>query len=817
MSKKSEIKIGVRDLLEVIFNPKDLNTTFFPATRGQEGSEGHQILRSQRPAGYRSEVAVEFPYETPEYRLLVRGRIDGVLESDTGVLIEEIKTTYTPIADLYRGQNPIHEAQLKLYLYFVMAQSPGIEVTGKLTYLNLDDLSERSFPLDISMAEGEAFFLSLAEAYLAHQRSYDGWCRVRNDSLVNLWFPFTDPRPGQTELMDMVTLALEQERDLFAEAATGIGKTIAVLYPSLKRLADSNRFNQIFFLTAKTAGKEILKKTLLTIMKQGLRLRTVFIEAKSRVCLASEVKCHPLYCTYARDYYTKVKEIMPPILEKEMMTPELIINYAREHQVCPFELSLDLSLHADLIVCDYNYVFDPGVFLRRFFLNSGRKDFLFLVDEAHNLVPRGREMYSATLSQRELAGFRTETRALHESSLENLHEKIDAACAAIDSFFQGWYREIQQERRPGIILSHLPDLLLPALERLVALLELLLKQNSAPKARERTQEFYFNLTAFTRIAALVNKDYAIYVKQDEEPVREANPGSPSGTSEPAEPWIHLRLFCINPGPLLRPRLDQGRVAVFFSATLSPSDYFKELLGGSPDSFNLRLTSPFPQETRLYFHVPGIDTRYRLRSQSAGMLAQCISELVTAHTGNYLIFFPSYAYLQAVLPLVRPLLTGKAAIYMQSPSMSESQKQEFLRRITDTSAATATNRSNVGLAVLGGIFGEGIDLPGEQLVGVMVVGPGLPVVSDEQELIRQYFEERNGEGFLFAYLIPGLIRVIQAAGRVFRTPDDQGVVMLVDDRFLHENYQELLPPDWFMPGRPFSNPNYRQALSDFWND
>ena len=808
MLKKSELKISVHDLLEVIYNPKDLNTTYFPATRGQEGSEGHQIIRCQRPSGYRFEVPVEFAYETPEYRLLIRGRMDAVLESDNHVIIEEIKTTYTPIADLYPGQNPIHEAQLKLYLYFVMAQSPDIQVTGRLTYLNLDDLSERSFPLDISMAEGESFFLSLAGEYLSHQRSYDGWCRVRNESLAKLWFPFTGPRPGQTELMDMVAMALEQERDLFAEAATGIGKTIAVLYPSLKRLAESNRFNQIFFLTAKTAGKEILKKTLLNVMKQGLRLRTVFIEAKARTCQTGELKCHPLYCTYARDYYNKVKDIIPLVLEQEMMTPELMMNYAREHQVCPFELSLDLALHADLIVCDYNYVFDPGVYLRRFFLNSGRKDFLFLVDEAHNLVPRGREMYSATLSQRELARFRI--------AMGSGYEKIDAACNAIDSFFQGWLREMAAERRPGILLSHLPDLLLPALERLVALLELMLEQNPTPQVRERAQQFYFELTAFTRIATLVNQDYAIYAKLDDGPKTDETKSCDSaGMDQPAEPWLHLRLFCLNPGPFLRTRLDQGRVAVFFSATLSPYNYFRELLGGSPDSFNLRLNSPFPQETRLYFHVPGIDTRYRLRSQSAGMLAQCISEFVTAYTGNYFIFFPSYAYLQAVLPLLRPLLSGKAAVYFQNPSMSEAQKQEFLHRITDTGTAMATKRSNVGLAVLGGIFGEGIDLPGEQLVGVMVVGPGLPVVSDEQELIRQYFEERNGQGFLFAYLIPGLIRVIQAAGRVFRTPDDKGAVILVDDRFLDENYRELLPPDWFMPGRPFSIPDYRQALLDFW--
>jgi DNA excision repair protein ERCC-2 len=807
MPKKPEIKIGVKDLLETIFNPKDLQSSFFPTTRGQEGAEGHQIVTAQRPDGYRTEVAIEFPYETAEYRLIVRGRIDGLQETDSEVIVEEIKTTYTPVADLYPGQYPIHEAQLKLYLYFLMVQNPESNIIGKLTYLSLDDLTERSFPLTISMAEGEEFFLSLAEAYLADQQSYDSWRRIRNDSIAKLWFPFSEPRPGQTELMDLVSLALEQERDLFAEAATGIGKTIAVLYPSLKRLVASNRFNQIFYLTAKTAGKEILRKTLLNVMRQGLRLRTVFIEAKSRVCLANEMKCHPLHCIYAKDYYAKVKRILPEILEKELITPEMIIEYARGNLVCPFELSLDLALQVDLIVCDYNYVFDPGVYLRRFFLGSGRKDFLFLIDEAHNLVPRGREMYSATLPEREPAQIR--------SLIGTGNPKIDSACATVESFFQVWQNELQTERRPGMLLTRLPDLFLPALERLVALLELYLKQQLSPKSRERVQDFYFTLTAFTRIVSLINEDYALYVKQEEIPNRENSPNlDQDSTGETRKP-IFLRLYCLNPGLFLRRRLDQGRSAVFFSATLSPFGYFQELLGGGPDAFNIRLTSPFPRETRLYFHVPGIDTRYRIRGQSAGVLARCICELVTAYTGNYLIFFPSFTYLQTVLPLVKPLLAGKTTLQIQGPSMNEALKKEFLQRVTDSNLAAKTNQSNVGLAVLGGIFGEGIDLPGEQLVGVMIVGPGLPSVNDEQELIRGYFDERNGQGFLFAYLVPGLIRVIQAAGRVFRTPDDKGVVLLVDDRFLQESYQELLPSDWFMPGRPFSTADYRLLLKEFW--
>ncbi len=809
MSKKPEIKIGVRDLLETIFNPKDLNTSFSPTTRGQEGSEGHQIVISQRPPGYRTEVSIEFPYETAEYRLMVRGRIDGIQESESEIIVEEIKTTYTPVADLQPGQYPIHEAQLKLYLYFLMAQHPDLQITGKLTYLNLDDLTERSFPLNISPEAGAEFFLSLADAFLAHRQGYDQWRGVRNDSIAKLWFPFQEPRPGQNQLMDMVSLALEQERDLFAEAATGIGKTIAVLYPVLKRLAESSRFNQIFFLTAKTAGKEILRKTLVSIMRQGLRLRTVFIEAKSRVCLAAELKCHPQNCIYANDYYAKVKRIIPEILEKELITPELIMEYAKENLVCPFELSLDLSLQTDLIVCDYNYVFDPGVYLRRFFLHSGRNDFLFLVDEAHNLVPRGREMYSAALSQRELAQLRI--------LIGRSEPKADAACANLEEFFQLWQNELQAEGRPGTLLAGLPDLFLPALERLAALLELYLKQPLAPKLRDRVQEFYFNLVAFTRVVTLINQDYSIYVKQEEDS-GQTNGGrsnNPEESEEERQKWIYLRLFCLNPGPFLRQRLDKGRSTVFFSATLSPVDYFQELLGGGPDYLQIRLTSPFPQETRLYFHVPGIDTRYRLRNHTAGILARCIFDLVTAHTGNYLIFFPSYSYLNTILTCIKPLLTGKARLYIQSSSMNETSKKEFLQRVTDTAAAVKNNQSNVGLAVLGGIFGEGIDLPGEQLIGVMIVGPGLPMVNDEQELVRRYFDERNGQGFLFAYLIPGLIRVIQAAGRVFRTPDDKGVVLLVDDRYLQENYRELLPSDWFMPGRPFSTSDYRQILQEFW--
>ncbi len=780
------LKIAVKDLLELLYHPKDLGTGFYPATRAQEGTMGHHLLTSQRPPGYQKEVPLEYTYDTPDYLLIVQGRMDGIIETSTEIIVEEIKTTYSNLSDLTPDRYPSHKAQLQLYVYFLTAKNPDRKITGRLTYLNLDDLSERSFELEISPAGAQKLFISLAEQFLHDRKDRDAWLKIRNQSIDGLPFPFADRRNGQDQLIDLVSEAIQQERDLLVEAATGIGKTIGVLFPALKNLACSERYSQIFFLTAKTAGKEILKKTILASKNSGLHLRTVFIEAKERVCLSPGCQCHPNYCPYARDYYAKVSQIEAGILENELIVPEMVMDYAKQYEVCPFELSLDLSISADLIVCDYNYVFDPGVYLKRFFLQTGRKDFLFLVDEAHNLAARGRDMYSATLELQDLVSFRTLVMVERP--------KVAACCRSVENFFQDWLREMANEERPGIRLSHLPDFLEPALERLSASVELMLREHLPPELRQKIQEFYFNLTAFARIAALTGKEYAIYVKKEQD-------------------RTFLRLFCLNPGPLLRRRLDQGRLAVFFSATLSPITYFRELLGAHTDSLTLQLTSPFPQETRLYLHVPGIDTRYKSRETSAPALIRCIYDFVTSRVGNYLVFFPSYNYLKAIWPQLNQALAGKANIYAQSVAMKEGQRHEFLKRIT----AVGTGRSNIGLAVLGGLFGEGIDLPGEQLIGAAIIGPGLPVISDEQELIRMYFDERNNEGFLFAYLIPGLIRVVQSAGRVFRTPEDKGAVLFVDDRFLDERYQELLPPDWFKAGRPFSNPNYKLLLQDFWKE
>ena len=776
-------QISVTELIEFCNPPTTLAATPQFPSRALEGISGHQLLASTRPKGYQTEIPIEYEYKWNNLHLTVHGRIDGLIPTETGIVIEEIKTTYLPVNEFNDIPYPLHRAQIQIYLYFFMSRNPQQEVTGRLTYLNLESLEERTFPITLSIKEARDTFENLAHKYLAYQIESLNWLETRNLSLNKLSFPFSQPRPGQAELMETVSQALQSEQDLFIEAATGIGKTISVLFPALKQLAGADRFRRIFFLTAKTAGKEILRKTLNNLTEHGLRLRSVFIEAKERVCLAPGSQCDS--CQYAVNYYSKVEAALPRLLSMELITPELIANLAQQELLCPFELSLDLALNADLIICDYNYLFDPGVYLRRFFLSSGKRDSIFLIDEAHNLDNRGREMYSAALSQNELKRWTIQ--------LETINPKLADCGRKILTIFDEYLRELKETNQQSLLLPSLNPLLEPALEQWNALLEKTIRQTPFSVSRDQILTIYFELIKFIRIIPLLNKDYAIYVKSENQN-------------------LILKILCLNPGPLLRKRLAKGRSAIFFSATLSPHEYFRELLGGKEDAIQIRLASPFPKEIRLYLHVPGIDTRYRARANSLAQLVECIVTTVQSRLGNYLTFFPSYSYLQTVFPILRQQLSDQALVYAQLPGMAKEAKERFLANLF----RKHTNQSKLGLAVLGGSFAEGIDLPGEQLIGVIIVGPGLPMVNEEQELIRLYFDERNNSGFFYAYLIPGLIKVIQAAGRVFRTPEDTGLVILVDDRFADERYQELLPPDWFLPGRSFSEPDYQEALKNFWN-
>ncbi|HEY3416997.1 MAG TPA: ATP-dependent DNA helicase [Armatimonadota bacterium] len=782
------IELGVRDFLNLALKTGGLTAEFAPRNRAAEGIATHVSAAGKRPAGYQREVFVRHFFTWQDFTLVISGRIDGILVEDGEVMVEEIKSTYLPLESLNAEGNAFHVAQLKLYHYFESQRRPGVRLTPVLTYVNPLTLDERSFRMKWDVTESRAFFEELAIGFLQRELERRHWRTVRNASLKGLRFPFPSLRPGQVELVETVDQAITGQQDVLVEAATGIGKTMGVLYPALRRLHGQG-YSRVFYLTAKSAGVDIVRKTVATLREQGMRMRVLYLQAKERCCPLSgpaRPECSEEDCPYALDFYTKAEGILSDLLAHEELTPELIAQAARQETLCPFELSLELSLYSDLIVCDYNYVFDPAVYLRRFFAQGLPNDNLFLIDEAHNLVPRSREMYSATLT---------------EETLNDLHKMVGRGRKGLDvcldrlrELFAKWREDAEWEGARALRLPELPDEVAPLVDGVLDYTGDILARMAKGEERSALLELYFDLIGFNRIAAEVTSEYAVYVHL-------------------ARNHGRLRLLCLHPGPKLRTRLERSVSTVLFSATLSPEHYFAELLGARDGYRYLTLDSPFPRENRLYLHVPDVSTRFVAREETKPSVAQVILDVARARVGNYLAFFPSYNYLGTIAAEITLARADDLTVHVQRQGLSMAQQAEFLREV----CTPGGERSKLGLAVMGGLFGEAIDLPGEQLVGTIIVGPGLPGVNIEQSLIQEYFEENHAEeGFFYAYIVPGLIRVIQAAGRVFRTPEDRGVVVLMDDRFLEEPYRDLLPEDWDAQDADFSTQEYRGVLEEFWN-
>jgi len=781
------LEYGVREFLLVALKVGGINAEFMPRSRANLGTNTHIEAMGRRPFGYQREVFIRHIFEAENYRLVISGRIDGMIEQEGELLLEEIKSTFLPLEGL-APDNPFHLAQLRLYHYFESCRRPGTFIQPVLTYVHPTTLHERSFYMDWDIEESRRFFEDLAHALIRKEMARQQWLVLRDESIRALPFPFTELRRGQAELLDAVGKAVTAHHDLLVEAATGIGKTMGVLFPAIQHLSDACGYARILFLTAKTAGASVAQQAVAVLRARGLRLRVLYMQAKDRCCPfgADRPECSEDACPYAVDFYSRAEAIIPLLLEEEELTGEYLATAAREEMLCPFELSMELSLYADLIVCDYNYAFDPAVYLRQFFWPGTPPDSLLLVDEAHNLVARGREMYSAALDERELREIKT----LFRREQGEFIACLEAALTQFDS----WRQSLEFEEAGALRLPGLPGELLSCIEALMEFAGELLTALPRDDRRKRLLDCFFNLLKFSRIAAELTPEYAIYI------------------SAVRGDALRLRLFCLHPGPLLRQRVARSVATIFFSATLSPHRYFRELLGAREWCEHLTLPCPFPPENRLYLHVPDVSTRYRVREETKPSVAQVILDTAGVRRGNYLAFFPSFAYLGTVWAEMMVNRPAGVQIHVQKPGMSAAQQAEFLARV----CAVDSEHSNLGLAVMGGLFGEAVDMPGEQLVGVIIVGPGLPPVGVEQELIGEYFEEeQEGKGFFYAYQVPGIIRVIQAAGRVFRTPTDRGVVLLIDDRFLQSPYCDLLPDDWGATDPDFSTLEYKARLEEFW--
>ena len=756
-------RISVRELAEFVHRRGDLggHGSFQRSNRALEGAKGHRRLQKSRGPEYESEVSIDRTFIEGGVDLRVVGRVDGIIDGLVPV-VEEIKTVerrWIPRAD------PVHFAQLRLYAGLLILERGYMSASLQLTYLALETDETTIFREEASKEELLKFLEETVAEWLTWLLPYLEWTKVRDASIGGAEFPFTAFRRGQRELASSVYRAIRDKEKLFVEAPTGMGKTLATLYPAIKAiplLADG----KVFYVTAKTSGRRAAEDALDRLRATGLRIRNVSVTAKAKICFEENGQCDSSACPFKLGYYDRVKPAMRELLKFDRVDPDTVRSVAEKHRVCPFELSLDVSRWTDVLVGDFNYVFNPSVALQRYF-DEGKRKHVVLVDEAHNLVDRSREMYSASLASRQLmvpaSAFGGRGSGKARAALAKARSAIDRVCryAGEPSLTPKGYH------RAAIAVSELPKELISALKTAKAELEAFLMLGLDPASQNPWLEPFFELARFITVSEMFDETYRII----------ADPESRRTT-----------LLCLDPSKKLSETVAGLRSVISFSATLSPLEYFVELLGGESTDTAVTFGSPFDSR-QMRIAIAPWDVSYQGRENSLTAVAKSIADHLNASPGNHLIFCPSFAYMAG---LAKKLNELSVEAHSQNPAMTEEGKQEFLDKFIKGS-------DSVGLAVLGGIFSEGIDLPGNQLIGITIIGIGLPGLSIERDLLADYFGKQERNGFDYAYRLPGMQRVRQAVGRLIRTEEDSGDVLLIDKRYHGRRTQALFPAWWI--GRP----------------
>lgn len=816
------VKVSVRTLVEFIMRSGDLESGSgrMDADAMQAGSRLHRKIQKSMGSDYTAEVplSIEVPLQDGEeaFLLVIEGRADGVIRRlDDSFCIDEIKCTYRDVMQ-YEKAEGVHLAQARCYAYMLgmkegslpgdgtLEENTGVEALVmmenangqaptfgvRLTYCNIETENVKQFTEELSGEELTEWFDRLVKEYAKWAVWERQWKKKRNASARELQFPFPY-REGQKDFTAGVYRSILREKKLFAMAPTGVGKTISTVFPSVKAVGEGV-LEKIFYLTAKTIVRTVAEDTFSLLADHGLMFKTVTITAKEKICVLDKPECNPFACPRAKGHFDRVNDALFDMLSNEKnITRDLIEAYAEKHMVCPFEFCLDLTLWADAVICDYNYVFDPTVSLKRFFAGDGKNNYVFLVDEAHNLPERAKEMYSAALCKEDVMA----VKRLLGKSMPKLTKRLDAM-----------NKELLRLKRECAAFTEYTEFggLALILTRFMTECEDYLKDEKRPGTeREAVLNLYFEARHFLAMYDFADTDYRFYTTYRED-------GS-----------FYARVQCMQPARALSEQLKKGKSAVFFSATLLPVRFYMEELGGTEEDYAIYVPSPFLKERRLVMIGRDVNFRYANRGQRMyEKAADYILRFTEQKQGNYFVFFSSYRMLQDVAAelerkldkLQRPVgerqIEGDPAeelpenktvtrveLHLQKNNMTEAQREEFLSRFTEQTEVT-----NIGLCVLGGIFGEGIDLKGERLIGAVIVGTGLPLVCEERELFRRYYDEKEEnrvcDGFSGAYLYPGMNKVQQAAGRVIRTMEDKGAILLLDDRFATSGYASLFPKEWY---------------------
>lgn len=886
-----EIITSVRSLVEFILRSGDIDNrkAAAPENAMQEGGRIHRMLQRRMGADYHAEVTLKYSYHTPKYDILVEGRADGIIDGQlakriikevpvcfeeregkrekagrrdkieraaeaeevikvkgeaakgdietvietenvsgndvtggTGaeisqdqypdrigdtVVIDEIKGTY---ADVSRMKAPVmvHLAQAKCYAYIYAKQNSLPFIRVRMTYCNIETGELQYFFRDYRLQDLEKWFEGLMKSYQKWADYEVEWKEKRQQSIRQIDFPFPY-REGQKELITYVYQTLYHKRKLFIEAPTGVGKTLSTVFPSVKAVGEGMA-EKLFYLTAKTITRTVAEEAFSILRERGLLFKTVILTARDKICFLEEAECNPVACPYAKGHFDRINDAVYDMLTHEVsFTRELIEAYAQKHRVCPFEMCLDMSLFADGVICDYNYVFDPHVYLKRFFAEGAGREYIFLVDEAHNLVDRGREMYSAELRKEDFLELKKEVR-IYDKKMGSLLERCNRQLLTY-----------KKECETYKVLESIDPFIL-AVNKLAAQMERFLEDHDDSPVRKAVLEFYFEISHFLLIYDKLDDKYVMYDEMQDD-------GS-----------FLLKLFCVDPSGNLEECMMRARSSILFSATFLPIQYYKSLLGGEKDDYEVYAASVFSPKKRGLFIGSDITSKYTRRGPGEYFrAASYIKEITAQKKGNYLIFFPSHAFLKQVYEVYLEAFyeEEREICILQETRMGEKEREDFLRKFSrleessgeenfteeilteknliieeelmgddliraaepvkleDIQNQSADSRSLLGFCVLGGIFSEGIDLKQDRLIGAVIVGTGLPQVCNEREIIRRYFDKQSENGFDYAYQYPGMNKVLQAAGRVIRTVDDIGIVALLDERFLQRSYQRMFPREW----------------------
>lgn len=795
-----QIRISVRNLVEFVMRSGDLDNRRTAGAKKeamQAGSRLHRKIQKRMGASYRSEVMLRYQVQEDMFDILVEGRADGIITEPAGVTIDEIKCIYMDVSRLEEPE-PVHLAQALCYGWFYSIQNELDSVGIQITYCNIETEEIRRFKEVRSFEELKSWFEGLIHEYVKWARYLYHHGIRRQECLKELPFPYPY-REGQKELAGNVYRSIARKRNLFIQAPTGVGKTLSTIYPSLKAMGEGHG-EKLFYLTAKTITRSVAEEAFSILRREGhLYFNTVTITAKEKLCVMEKPDCNPQACPRAKGHYDRVNDAVYEIIQEvDGITRDKVLEYAQRYQICPFEFCLDISNWVDGIICDYNYVFDPNVRLKRYF-DQGEpgQGYLFLVDEAHNLVPRAREMYSASLIKEDV---------LLTKRILKTQTGSGKVIAQLDKCNQRFlelkrsYGVDEGGRRTvlGSTYELLPDVNALALNLMTMFgeLETFMNENIEFPDRDLVLEFYFAVRDFLYVYDRLDEHYRIYDQI-------LTDGS-----------FMVKLLCINPAANLKECLDKGVSTLFFSATLLPIQYYKELLSGNQEEYAVYAKSPFPQENRMVLAASDVSSRYSRRGPSEyEKIVDYICRVVEGKKGNYMVFCPSYQYLHAIEDILAAREASGALSFIwnaQTNHMTEEDREAFLQSFEEE-----RDCSMAALCVMGGIFSEGIDLKEESLIGAVIIGTGLPQVNTEQEILKEYFDEQGEHGFDYAYQYPGMNKVMQAAGRVIRTIRDRGIIALLDDRFLRPEYVALFPREWGTY-TVVNRYNVDQAVRAFWD-